>query len=67
MIRPAKCPDGHEVAAVSLLWPAQKPTVELYHVRCEEPWCWSGPERRTRAAAVRAWNRAMAKKRGGGE
>ena len=66
MIRPVKCLEGHKAEVVRLESLANIPL--RYTYRCVEFGCWFGPVRYTRAAAVRAWNRAMArKKKGGGE
>ena len=66
MIRPAPCPERHE-AVVSVLDSGSWRPSHLYRVYCSRMDCWDGPRKSSRAAAVRAWNRAMAKKKGGGE
>lgn len=51
--KPVNCRCGRK-ATVTEAW-------SEYQVECTRSACWIGPIRKTRAAAVKAWNKVMAK------
>ena len=59
LVKPVKCACG----ARALVY---VPTLSsLFFVYCWRSACWSGPNRKTRVAAIAAWNRAMRPRRKG--